>query len=393
VTAVWDVPGQPRAAEVLAGAAERGEVSHAWAFIGPAGVGQERAAHALTAALNCTEGEPGRACGTCSVCTRALRGAFSAYQELVPTGGMHRVDDVRGTWLRAAVTSLPEGSWKVLRVVDADRMNDAAANAFLKGLEEPPPQTVWILDMADPDELPETILSRCRVLPFSPWGPDLLAREGAALGLAGADLELAVRVADGAPAALRRLARPAVPAKGRKEASPSGMDDLRRHREIPRLLRQVGPGYALTAAYDLDAEVKRTAAAIEEAGEVEIADLAARYGDELPAAVEKQLKDRTARRARDAKVTVAQAALDDLAGWYRDVVLVASGGDPALALHRDVPDALRADAEALGAALGLRALDLVFDTRERLERNVQQRVTLEALLIDLATLTLAPVGR
>ncbi|MBW3613772.1 MAG: hypothetical protein KY439_00465, partial [Actinobacteria bacterium] len=57
------------------------------------------------------------------------------------------VADVRERWLRSAYRSLTEGRSKVLRIADADRMNENAANAFLKGLEEPPPATVWVLEI------------------------------------------------------------------------------------------------------------------------------------------------------------------------------------------------------------------------------------------------------
>jgi DNA polymerase III subunit delta' len=383
---LWEVPGQHAAVEVLRNACARAEVSHAWAFIGPGGVGQEQAAHALTAALNCvTPRGPGEPCGECSICDRALRGAYAAYEEFVPSGGVHRVDDVRDAWLRAASVTLLEGTWKVLRVVDADRMNDAAANAFLKGLEEPPERTVWLLDIADPEELPDTILSRCRALRFAPLGTEELDEHAQRLGMADpADRGLAVRLANGVPGVLRRLAR---------KGEPSGMDDLRMHRAIPRRLREEGPGFALVAAHAIEDEVKRTVAVLAEEGKTAIAALAVRYGDELPAQVEKQMKDRIERQGREAGLAVAQAALDDLLAWYRDVLLVDAGGDPAAALHCDAAEELRADAEALGSARALEAIDLVLRTRDGLERNVGRRIAFEALFMELSTLTLAPVGR
>ncbi len=222
---VWDVPGQERAVAVLRGAAERGEVGHAWAFVGPAGVGQQAAARWLAATLNCPRPDP--PCGACDVCARCLRGTHPALAEFVPTGAFHRVDDVRDTWLRASSRSLVEGRVKVLRVVDADRLNEAAANAFLKALEEPPPATVWILDVADPDELPDTILSRCRALRFPPWPLPVLEREAERLGIVDpAERALAARAALGSPLTLRRL------------AAPGGLDDLRAHRALPRRLRE-----------------------------------------------------------------------------------------------------------------------------------------------------------
>src|SRR5690606_14234068 len=114
-----------------------------------------------------------------------------AYREFVPVGAFHRKDDVHGQWLEAANSTVKEGHVKVLRVVAADRMNDNAANAFLKALEEPPPGTVWILDLVDPEEVPDTILSRCRVVTFAPWTAAQLGELAVTLGLHEADADLA----------------------------------------------------------------------------------------------------------------------------------------------------------------------------------------------------------
>jgi DNA polymerase III subunit delta' len=379
---LWDIPGQRRAAEVLRGAVARDEPGHAWAFLGPSGVGQEEAARALAAALNCpTPSAPGEPCGVCSVCSRCRRGAFPAYHEFAPTGSMHRVEEVRKDWLATAALSPLEGRVKVLRVIDADRMNEASANAFLKGLEEPPPGTIWLLDIADPDELPDTVLSRCRALRFAPWGPDELAAEARRLGLAGEDVAIAVRVASGAPAVLRRLARP------------GGLDDLRAHRSILAGLRERGPGYALVAAQAIDEEVKRATKALKAEGEAELAELAEGYGDAFPQGVERQLKERFARREREVKLSIAQAALDDLVAWCRDAVLVGVGGPSEALLHVDALPALRADAEALGPARLLAAIDHLLATREHLERNVGQQLALEACCMELSALILTPSGR
>jgi DNA polymerase-3 subunit delta' len=389
---VWDIPAQALAAGALRGAVARGEVGHAWAFLGPTGVGQEAAARGLAAALNCPAPRaPGEPCGTCSVCDRCRRGVFAAYQEFAPTGAAHRVDDVRGTWLVTASRTTTEGSWKILRVVDADRMNEAAANAFLKGLEEPPERTVWILDVADPDELPDTILSRCRSLAFAAWAPADLDAHGLRLGLDDpADRALAVRVAAGSPGALARLADPGeVDGKG-SVVRPSGLAHLRAHRHIPARLR-AERGFALRAARAIDDEIKARTVVVKAEGRAELTELAHSYGDELPRGIAKQIDERNARREREARTLVVQAALDDLLSWYRDCLLVGAGGDPADALHVDAAEELHADADALGAAGLLRAADLVLATRDELERNLQVGLALEALLLELSTLTMAPL--
>jgi DNA polymerase III subunit delta' len=402
---LWAIPGQQQAAGVLRAAVARGEVGHAWAFVGPAGVGQQQAARALAAALNCPQPPaPGRPCGRCSTCERLARGAHAAYAEFVPSGQFHLVDDVRERWLPAAGRTLLEGRWQVLRVADAERMNDASANAFLKGLEEPPPRTTWVLDVADPDELPETVLSRCRLLRFGAWGQDVLEAQARRLGLDDpAERAVAVRAALGAPGVLERLAGPATPEVRDREGKlkeprwPSGFEDFRGHREIPRRIRAEGQAFGLIAAHriagrrarkDPPSEVERRVATVRAQLEAEREALLERYGDELPRTVKKELDALDRRREREARTQAVTAALDDLLSWLRDCLLVATGGEAAAAIHADDPDGLRADADAIGLDGLMAATERVFATREHLERNVQPLLALEALFMELAALML-----
>ena len=170
---IWNVPGQRHPADALRDAVAADRVGHAWAVVGPTGVGQQELARSPAAALNCTVAPTG--CGACSSCARSLRGAHPAYWEFAPVGAVHGVGGVGASWTHVASRTAAEGRYKVLRIIDADRMNEAAANAFLKMLEEPPPRTVWLIELADPDELPDTILSRFREVRVSPWDRDTMA--------------------------------------------------------------------------------------------------------------------------------------------------------------------------------------------------------------------------
>jgi DNA polymerase-3 subunit delta' len=370
---LWDVPGQAHAVRILRDAVEHDHVGHAWAFNGPAEVGQQGLARSLAAALNCEVAATG--CGTCSSCTRTLRGAHPAYWEFAPTGANHRVGEVRDSWMRVASRTSSEGRYKVLRIIDADRMNEAAANAFLKVLEEPPERTVWVLELADPDELPDTILSRCRLVRVTPWDRHTMADVAGGQPL-NADHELAVRAAMGAPTRLQTL------------LTEQGLEDLRRHRQIPRELRQQGQGFALVAASALDDEMKRAVSDVRDEAKREREQLTDIYSDTPPRDVLRQVEQRSMRREREAKTMVAQTALDDLAGWYRDVLMVRCGGDPADTLHSDDAQGLRADADALSERALVRSIDTIFARREELEFNVQISLAIEALLLDLSTLAL-----
>ena len=367
---IWQIPGQPHAANVLHDAVRHDQVGHAWAVVGPSGVGQEQLARSLAAALNCEVEVTG--CGTCSSCARSLRGAHPAYWEFVPVGAAHRVGEVRNSWTHVASRTAAEGRYKVLRVVDADRMNDAAANAFLKMLEEPPPRTVWVIELADPEELPDTIVSRCREVRVSPWDRETMAALATtAPSVTDRDRDLAVRAAMGSPDRLRAL------------LTARGLEDLRRHRSIPRELRHRGPAFALLAAAELDDEMKRAVAGVRDDARRERDQLAEFYGDAPPRDVLRQVEQRSTRREREARTVVAQTALDDLAGWYRDVLFVRTGGDPADALHADDAEGLRVDAGALSERALLASIDTLFVRREELELNVAMTLAVESLLLDL----------
>ena len=369
---VWDVPGQEHAVTVLHTAVAHDEVAHAWAFLGPAGVGQEAATRWLAAALNCEAIDP--PCGVCHVCVRCLKGAHPALWEFAPEGASHLVDAVREEWLHAASRSVAEGRVKVLRIREADRMNDSAANAFLKALEEPPPNTVWVLELTDPDEVPDTILSRCRVVRFLPLREEILAKLAAELGLVDeVDSGLAVRAAMGSPQSIRRF------------AEAGGLDGLRAHRAWPGLLREGGPGMAVVARAAVDDEVKRRLGPLRDEHAAELDLITEQHGGVLPAGLARQIKTRHARVEREAKVATIQAALDDLAGWFRDCLVTLDGGLPLI--HADAADAVAGDARALGAPALLEAIDLVFATREALESNVGEKLALEALFLRISALS------
>ena len=361
-TDIWDIPAQDKATSVLSRAAARGDIGHAWAFVGPPDVGQEQAARAFAAAANDALDDP-------ILLGRFMRGAHPAYREFVPTGAFHRKEDVHGQWLEAANSTVKEGRVKVLRIVAAELMNDNAANAFLKALEEPPPGTVWILDLADPEEVPDTILSRCRVVPFAAWTLDGLLGLAGQLGLEGPDAALAARVAMGSPTTLRRL------------ADPQALEDFRTHRHWVSRVRADGPGYALQATAALKDEVKRRGKAIDLEGAEALESLTELYGDQPPRPVVKELEERYKRLSRAEQTVTIQQALDDVVTWCRDVVVVAKGGDSGAVRNIDAMAALREDAETFSAATLLDVCDTALHTREAIEVNVKWDLAIEAFLL------------
>ncbi len=168
--AFHELVGQSAARAFLQRGLATGRLPASLLFTGPSGVGKRQFALALAQALNCPEA-PDTGCGVCATCQRIAQGAYSDVQQIVPDGAHIRIGQVREA-IRF-VTDVPyEGRRRVVIFERADTFNTAAANAFLKTLEEPPAHAQLILISARPDALPATIRSRCPVVRFALLSPD-----------------------------------------------------------------------------------------------------------------------------------------------------------------------------------------------------------------------------
>jgi DNA polymerase-3 subunit delta' len=193
------IRGQAAAIEVLRRALAGGRVAHAYAFVGPSGVGRRLAARAFARALLCPAGGH-QAVEACPACRKVQAGTHPDFMVLTPTppesnprgNPAIRIEAVRALERRAALAPA-EAAWKVFLVEEAGRMTPETPQAVLKTLEEPPPRTVIVLILQETRELPATVLSRCQVVRFRP-----LAEEDAAAVLEGRGVE---------PATARLLAR------------------------------------------------------------------------------------------------------------------------------------------------------------------------------------------
>lgn len=359
---------------------ESGSMTHSWLFTGPPGSGRSVAARSFAAALQCVDGT---GCGTCSGCHTTLAGTHADVRLVVPDGLSIPVSQMRDLVLRAASTP-SVGRWQVLLIEDADRLTEAAGNALLKAVEEPPPQTVFLLctPSLHPDDVSVTIRSRCRVVTLRQPSTESVAALLHSRDQVDADLAAwAAAAAQGHVGRARRLA-----------ADP----DARRRREavlgVPRRLTGVGACYDAAAALIEAAEAEADASlapvdtnereALETAlgaggtgrGVTRTARGAAGQLKEL----ERRQKSRATRTRRDAM----DRALVDLAGFYRDV----------LALHLSAPVAVvhsdcRADATAAAAKWSpesaLRRMEAVLACRDAIEANVKPIIAVEAMMLAL----------
>jgi DNA polymerase-3 subunit delta' len=180
-----DFPAQARGVELLQRSLERGRLAHAYLFSGDQLDVLEGLACTLAKTLNCLQpvkrnGAAVDCCGRCLNCRKVQdcnhADVFWVRPEsktrLIKIGQIVRREGSPARVLLDAVNLKPtESQHKIAIIVAADRMNEAAANAFLKTLEEPPPRSLLILLTTEPQRLLETILSRCLRLNFSGEGP------------------------------------------------------------------------------------------------------------------------------------------------------------------------------------------------------------------------------
>jgi len=336
------IRGHTTALELLERALAQNRVAHAYAFVGPSGIGKKLTALAFAQALLCQDaladargeasylsGHPSHftwrgSCGNCSACRRVGAGTHPDCLLVTPDGQTIKIEQIRELQRLAALRPL-EGPRKIFIIDEADRMPPVTANALLKTLEEPPDRTVLILILSQLRALPPTVLSRCQVVRFAP--------------LAEAE---AVTV-----------------------LQEHGVDDA-----TARFLAHACQGrVGLALARDPAAwrEQRDSAVAFLRA-------VSAEGGETLFNAVEALGRDRT------------QAAdlIEAVWLWYRDLLCVKAGGDPRLVM---AGDRLADLSQAAGATPWEAIVEALVACREAwhaLQGNVSPRLTLEVLLSRLA---------
>ncbi|GAA4051227.1 DNA polymerase III subunit delta' [Nonomuraea soli] len=365
------------AREVVGGGRGAG-MTHAWLFTGPPGAGRESAARAFAAALLC----PDSGCGHCDHCHQVYIGSHPDLEHVRPAGLSYGVKQARELILRAAGAPT-QGRWRVMLFEGGDRLTEGAANALLKAIEEPPARTVWLLCAPSADDLLITIRSRCRVVTLV-----IPSTEAVAHVLATRDnvppetAAFAARAAQGDLDRARRLA----------------LDDgARRRREavlaIPASLSGVGECVVAAERLVKTAE-EEAAAATSVLNETETAELRKLYGEGSTgkglnrglvrggAGALKELEDRQKSRATRIKRDTLDAALLELAGFYRDVLAMQFGSGVELANddHRYDLDRL---ARASTPDETLLRIEAIMQCRERLEANVNPQMAVEAMTLSL----------
>jgi DNA polymerase-3 subunit delta' len=324
----WDIIGHEWAAELLSREVASGSQRQAYLFTGPQGVGRRTMALRLAQALNCLEPPaPGKACYRCRICRQTARMAHAdlSVVQAERLGGTLRVDQVRE--LQHSLALAPyEARFRVALLLRFEEAHIGAMNALLKTLEEPQPKVVLALTAESAESLLPTIVSRCEVIRLRP--------------VPLVELSLGLQ---------KRL----------------GID-----KDAAQLFAHLSggrPGYALRLQSEPELMELRNSFL-----DAHIDMLQARRVEQF-AYVENLAKDRDAFRM----------ALTTWLALWRDVLLKASGDYSPMA-NPDREEQISTLAESSGLDTSFRNVKKLRDTISLLDKNVNPRLALEVLMLDLS---------
>jgi DNA polymerase III subunit delta' len=321
-----DILGQERVIGFLRQALQVDQMPHALLFLGNEGVGKGSTALALAQALNCENRQPDQdACGQCRSCRWFAAGSHPDFWQISPESEAAqpqiKIEQIRE--LRRQLGFHPmAGNWRVVLLKPAETLNETAANALLKTLEEPPAGNVIILTAVGERDLLPTIISRCRRLTFGAIPQTILIRElQLQKGLSAEEASLVAAINYGS--------------LGRALAE-----------DLPELLARRN----------------------QVLGELDVLQQGSTSGT-LKWATEKGKKN--AGFDFDRMVLLARL-------WYRDLLALSCGAVPGQLVNQDRLSALASQQQKLTSALILERLDALNTMHRQLRANLNVELTLNA---------------
>ena len=343
-------------------------MTHAWMIVGPAGSGRSTLAHAFAATL-VSNGDDEQALAHVMAGTHPDVTLVSTDRVTIS------IDEVREL-VTQSYYSPSQSRWRVIVMEDADRMTERTSNVLLKALEEPPPQTVWILCAPSVQDVLPTIQSRVRTITLRTPSVEQVAqlihrREGV-------DVELATQAAREAQSHIGMATRLATDEEAR----------ARRDETVRAVLSLDSVSSAVNqAAHLISVAGADQKALLEKLDRQEREDTLRSLGVEPGAAVPaglrssvKALEENQKRRATRALRDGVDRIATDVTSVLRDVLMLQIGSDEQLVNERFRPE-LEQRAGATSASHTLSAIDQVQVARERIAGNTPPQLALEAMLI------------
>jgi DNA polymerase-3 subunit delta' len=319
--------GHEKAKTLLREAVAHNKIAHAYLFRGPDGVGKKRAALALAAYLNCKKPEELDACGHCSSCRKYLSGNHPDLFIIQPEGKAIKIGQVRE--LKHQLTFPPlEAKVRVVILEDINTMRREAANSLLKTLEEPAPGNLLILTADQRGDILSTILSRCQLIPFGPLDPEdmvpVLQQEN---DMDDATALTLASVSEGSFGRARFLQQEDLLALRQEIIEELLLDQLNQEESVGRVFRL----------------------------------------SEKAAGLKENINE----------------LLDLIRLWYRDILLLASGGPETSISNKDLLQSVEKASRSLNISQLHHKLQSLEKAEKQLHRNCSRALVLETLFFDL----------
>ncbi len=353
--------------------------THSWLFTGPPGSGRSVAAKAFAAALVCADPDT-VGCGQCEHCRLAMRDAHADVIHIIPHELSISVASMREVITDAA--RMPTvADWRVIIIEDADRLSEGAANALLKTVEEPPERTIIILcaPSTDPQDIAITLRSRCRHVyiptPTVEEVARILVSEG---GVSEPDAQLAAAASAGHIGRARHLAHNQQAQVRRTNII--NLAELIYHGDqafqaVNTLIKGIEKESQDALAVREDEELEKLRASLGMGARGKGAQKALRGTSGQIKDLEDTQKKRRTRFLRDS----LDLALIDLAGIYRDALMISSSATVGLT-HPDMEGLSRELASKVTQEGLLDCLDAINKCRESFGFNVRPVVAMDALV-------------
>ncbi len=356
--------GQPRVRKFFRAVIASGRVTHAYLFTGPAGSNKTSAAYAFAQAIICKD----HGCSSCDDCRRIMRRNHPDVHYYAPEGAQgYLIEQIRE--IVADVSLAPIRASKKVYILDrVDLLGVKAANAFLKTLEEPSEEVVFILLGRTREAILPTIVSRCQVVPFR----HIPATQAAGIlsqhtGVSAEFARIAIAACDGSLSKAISFAK----SKERLEFRARVLDVLER--------LEVADGLdVLTYAAELIDRSKAPLDNVKTKQAKELNDSA----EFLTQAALKQIEARHKRALSAATSDSLRQMTAIIRSWLRDVMVVTTY-NPDLVVNVDRREGIERAAQRTNLACLVRALDEAYKTDEAIAYNVSPETCLDTLLFTI----------